>query len=304
MEDRRREIIASGKKVDYSKEYFTIVSLEDNNVIGWKAGSNQLQRQIYVSTDKVNWTSHGSTASGTTLVTLNAGDRLYVKSNYGNSSAGFGSSSYMNSFTSTGNFNVEGNIMSLLYYDNFVSQTALTATYTFYGLFYQASKLISARNFVLPATTLASYCYYMMFCGCTSLVKVPNILPATTLAAACYYFMFANCTSLTATPKLPATTLANGCYYYMFGGCKSLTTAPDLPAVTLPSSCYECMFNNCANLSYVKCLATSFNSTDCTTSWLNGVAPTGTFVKDAGMNAWSRDENGIPSGWTTQDYSE
>ena len=47
-----------------------------------------------------------------------------------------------------------------------------------------------------------------MFIGCSSLETVPE-LPATVLATGCYYAMFAYCTSLEVPPKLPATTLAS-----------------------------------------------------------------------------------------------
>ena len=42
---------------DYSKEYFTIESLEDNNRIGWKASRDSQAKVISISTDKGNtWT--------------------------------------------------------------------------------------------------------------------------------------------------------------------------------------------------------------------------------------------------------
>ena len=65
--------------------------------------------------------------------------------------------------------------------------------------------------------TMANYCYYYMFYGCTGLTQTPA-LPATTLADNCYSFMFRDCTSLTQAPALPATTLTNNCYSYMFRG--------------------------------------------------------------------------------------
>lgn len=49
-------------------------------------------------------------------------------------------------------------------------------------------------------------------------------LPATTLAGFCYYFIFYGCTSLTQAPKLPATTLADYCYAYMFLNCSNLAS--------------------------------------------------------------------------------
>ena len=95
--------------------------------------------------------------------------------------------------------------------------------------------------------TMAQYCYYHMFQGCTSLTQAPA-LPATTLANNCYSGMFAGCTALTQAPALPATTLNQYCYYDMFQGCTSLTQAPALPATKLVTRCYQEMFSGCTSL--------------------------------------------------------
>jgi hypothetical protein len=63
-----------------------------------------------------------------------------------------------------------------------------------------------------------------MFSGCTNLTKAPELLPAITLANYCYSHMFNNCFSLTEAPELPATTLAAYCYQYMFNKCTKLTS--------------------------------------------------------------------------------
>ena len=136
-----------------------------------------------------------------------------------------------------------------------------------------------------------------MFEGCSSLKTAPA-LPATTLADYCYYGMFNGCTSLTTAPALPAITLADSCYAYMFLGCTSLTKAPELPATTLKRMCYQSMFNGCTSLNYIKCLATDISATDCTYYWVDGVASTGTFVKNPDMTSWPTGVSGIPDGWT------
>ena len=113
--------------------------------------------------------------------------------------------------------------------------------------------------------------------------------------------MFYGCTSLTTAPELPATTLANNCYESMFRGCIKLTSAPVLPATTLVYWCYNNMFRDCKNLNYIKCLATDISATDCIYNWVDGVASTGTFVKNPNMTSWPTGVNGIPTGWTVQD---
>lgn len=172
-----------------------------------------------------------------------------------------------------GYFDVEGNIMSMEYGDDFYNKTTIDNN-AFLSLFQNNDGLISAENLVLPATTLANNCYS---------------------------FMFAGCTSLTTAPELPATTLSDWCYSYMFRDCTGLITAPELPATALASSCYFRMFNGCTSLNYIKCLATNISATDCTTNWVYNVASSGTFVKNSNMSDWTTGTSGIPNGWTIQD---
>ena len=149
-------------------------------------------------------------------------------------------------FSSSGRFYAEGNIMSLLFGDNFVGKTNLPS-HSFRYLFKNCIGIENACNLVLPATTLATSCYLKMFEGCTNLTTAPE-LPATTLATYCYNDMFERCTSLESAPELPATTLTSFCYLKMFEGCTSLTTAPQLPATTLAGGCYSAMFLGCTSL--------------------------------------------------------
>ena len=170
------------------------------------------------------------------------------------------------------------------------------ANYCYSNMFYDCKSLTTAP--VLPATTLTTQCYFAMFKGCTSLTTAPE-LPATTLQSSCYNSMFQGCTSLTTAPELlPATTLADSCYKYMFNGCTNLTTAPVLPATTLASECYASMFYGCTKLNYIKAMFTTTPSTSYTSNWVNGVAATGTFVKNSAATWNVTGIHGIPSGWT------
>lgn len=175
--------------------------------------------------------------------------------------------------TASGSFEVSGNIMSLLFGDNFANKTSLVGYVSFGFKLFASLPITDASKLTLPATTLADGCYNRMFNGCGS---------------------------LTSTPELPATTLAMGCYFYMFNGCTSLTTAPELPARTLVTNCYTGMFRNCTKLNYIKCLATDISANNCTTSWVYGVASSGTFYKNSSMfeSTWGRGVNGIPGNWS------
>ena len=165
----------------------------------------------------------------------------------------------------------------------------------YYFMFKGCTSLTKAP--ALPARELAEECYYWMFVGCENLTKAPA-LPATKLAEGCYSWMFAGCENLTKAPGLPATELAEGCYSEMFFGCTSLTEAPALPATELAEDCYKQMFEGCTSLNYVKALFTDWPTSETSGSWLLGVAPAGTFVKNKNATWDVRGENGIPYGWT------
>ena len=420
----------------YEKQYFAIESLEDDNAIMFKLSSESgspsasSAKTISVSTDDgVTWTDYTSTADGTTIATLNIGQKILIKGNNDTYNVVSDYIGNFSCFTASKQIDVNGNIMSLIYGDNFKGQYSFpSGTFNFYNIF-NSAPIVSAENLILPATTLAtacyknmfkgctglttapalpattlasncysrmfqyctnltsapvlpatilaSGCYESMFFGCTSLKTAPSVLPATILASSCYQDMFNGCTGLVTAPTLPATTLADYCYQYMFYGCTGLTTAPSvlpattlaegcyqnmfwgctrlvtapelpattlayycytgmfngctslktapsvlpatilasscyngmfqgctslktaptLPATTLESWCCKSMFQGCTKLSYIKCLATDISATNCTLDWVDGVASTGTFVKDANMTSWTTGISGIPTGW-------
>ena len=170
------------------------------------------------------------------------------------------------------------------------------------GMFEECKNLSSSP--VLPAQEMDTYCYNAMFAF--SGITTPPVLPAENLANGCYDNMFYGCINLTTAPALPATTLDAHCYDGMFRDCTSLTTAPDLLAEDIPYMAYYEMFSGCSNLSYVKCLATNWGNSYYLENWLNGVSPTGSFVKSAGKpiggdSGWQIGPSGIPDGWTVQD---
>ena len=221
----------------WAEEYLTFVALEDGTFTFTPANNNAISYSI---DNGHTWTD---LAADTNTPTVTRGKKVLWRGKMTPiSSDGVGK------FNSTGRFEAQGNVMSLLFGADFKGKTDLTGkNFAFYRLFSSNSKLVNAQNLSLPAITLASWCYGFMFYGCTNLVNAP-VLSATTLAGSCYGYMFYGCTSLTTAPELPATTLASYCYQYMFQGCTSLETAPTLPAETLASDCYQYMFDGCTSL--------------------------------------------------------
>ena len=399
-------VAAYQEAVDPSMSPLTF-KISSDGTINWAATDSSASKTIEYNLNDGGWKSITSnTEESVPSIEVRTGNKIQFRGNnatYGNGNP----QSYSTFGSSTAEFEIEGNIMSLINSTNFITAATLESGFTFAGLFNGCTGLTSAENLILPATTLAMGCYSGMFAGCTSLATAPElpvttladgcysgmfagctslttapalpatalaegcyssmfngcsslttapalpstilanycyqhmfnectslttapfILPATKLAQNCYRGMFANCTSLTTAPELPSTTLANSCYkemFYvctslatapalpaavlenscydsMFGYCTSLTTAPALPAITLADSCYLNMFNGCEKLNYIKCLATDISASSCTNNWVEGVAASGTFVKNPSMTRWATGKNAIPSGWAVKDAS-
>lgn len=276
----------------WAEEYLTTVARENGTISFniWKSMGTDMITSISYSTDNgETWTTTNNVNNKEEHLSIDVdvteGDKVMWKGiatqtgcfdegDYGDYVGSF--------FSSDCEFDAKGNVMSLLYGDNFKGETTIEEDFTFCHLFNdyddnEECKLVSAENFVLPATTLANGCYYHTFKGCTSLVNAP---------------------------QLPATTLETQCYDFMFDGCTSLVTAPELPAETLASSCYNYMFNGCTNLNYIKAMFTTTPSTSYTRNWVNGVASSGTFVKNSTATWTTTGVNGIPTGWTVETASE
>lgn len=309
----------------YENEYFTVRVLDPGIINISNDHFLYADSELYYRLNSGEWLSgnHGAAVNMTTE------DILQLKGrNPGTVSSGDAPLIYP---LSDIRYEISGNILSLAFSDDFKENknTPLPQSAFQYMFCFPESEneyLVSAENLVLPSTNLSAYCYNSMFYGCTNLVKGPAVLPATTLAERCYYGMFIDCTSLTNTPELPATTLAHACYDSMFHGCTGLTVAPELPATTLASNCYQnmfygctsltaapalpatvlmdycynCMFYGCTSLNHIECHATNISASHCTISWTNGVAASGTFVKNSSMNDWTSGPSGIPNDWTVQ----
>lgn len=239
-----------------------------------------LTKPVEYSTDGGNnWVTY---TSETEISLASEGNKVMFRGNNAAYSAGGDNSTF--SVTDGGCY-VYGNVMSLVNATAFPLVKTLTANDAFRGLFQWCSEIHShdSKEIVLPATTLIESCYAHMFDGCDH---------------------------LTTAPALPATTLTVGCYANMFSLCWNLTTAPDLPATTLVDNCYFNMFNGCSSLNYVKCLATDISADNCTIGWLFDVPSSGTFIINKNLDPldssfpWTRDRDGIPSGWTVKKASE
>ena len=256
---------------DYSQDYLTFKVLTPGTIC-WKAFGG-LTKTIEYSVNNGEWASITSTSGGATISVV-ANDIVRFRGN--NTTYATSKSAYSGFEGGSSTYDIEGNIMSLLYADGFASNSALTnSTYQFCSLFKKAP-VISARNLILPATTMTRYCYRALFSWCTTLA---------------------------APPELPATTLARGCYWYMFEQC-GIMKAPELPATELVNECYGHMFEGCTLLNTIVCRASSgFNKSGVMDNWTLNVSATGTYVKssDKPLAEYPTGANGIPTGWIVSD---
>ena len=263
--------------VDYLKKYLTLTA-EDAGTITFTIPADVttsiLSSVSYSLDNGSTWVTTSNTNDKVTITTpsVAAGSKVLWKGTGTATSAPSMNHTKASKFSFTNYFSVSGNIMSMIYGDNFRGQTTLPSTYTFQALFHSAI-LLSAENLKLPATTMTEGCYSMTLM---------------------------NNRQLTKAPELPATTLAKWCYNQMFSSCVKLTEAPKLPAKTLAQMCYINMFQSCSVLNKIEMLATDISAGGCFNTWVMGVASSGTFIKAASMTSLPSGNNGIPSGWTVQ----
>ena len=266
---------------DFSNRYLTFVALEDGIfklTIGNAVPTTILQSISYSIDNGTTWITTNNIDNETVVITtptINSGNKVLWKG------TGVGVSTTTNNnnrpstssiFSSTGTFNVEGNILSLVWGDNFINKDYLAegSSYNFALLFYaqtehvqEYAKVVSTKNLCLPVKNVTNYCYFRMFqeyyvegtCQPNNtLVNVPKCINAENMGEHSCQSMFLGCVLLTSIPEklLPTTSLAPYCYAYMFQSC-GLTSIPEklLSATTLASNCYEGMFFKCISLAII-----------------------------------------------------
>ena len=238
------QVYSYGKLVwekDYSTIPFTVKATRSGVSVSLR---NLNDATIRYSINGGEWkqTTGSLSIDGVKIAELNKDDILRIKT-----------TDTVNCIITGNEADVYGNILSLMYGDDFIGKTSWTSSNSSYettstlGFFggnasgnTTGSSIVNAKHLILPATSLPTGAYASMFANCKVLEVAPQ-LPATTLSSGCYAYMFAHCDKLITAPKLPATTLAYRCYYNMFYQ-SGIVTAPKLPATTLAENCYEGMF--------------------------------------------------------------
>lgn len=210
---------ASGQSHDYSTDYFTFAIIS-GGVISYRTTQNAWAPVIAYSINEGPWVALTATTTQQTI-NVNAGDEVRMKGTNITFSKNGGAQNATFATGTTCIYNLQGNIMSLLYGDNFIGQTSLIP---------------------LPNTTYFGYVFYSLFRN-TSVVDASNlIIPVLSLSGTTGYEY-------------------EHAYQSMFRDCTMLTKAPELPATVARTDSYASMFSGCTNLNYVRCLLESPDTT-------------------------------------------
>ena len=189
---------------DYSKDYFTIKCLSEGVITFTTTGEIPFEPEI-----KTIYYSRNNGESWETLTNIDShidvleGDIIIFRGN---------NETYDEySFYCDAMIEIEGNIMSLIYGDDFKDKTTFPegSTNNFHYLF-NGCNITTAENLILPVTTLTNGCYSYMFCDCYYMAKAP-VLPADVLVQNSYYGMFNGCGSLNYIKCLATDISADYC---------------------------------------------------------------------------------------------
>lgn len=186
---------------------------------------------------------------------ITTSEKLTVKGNSVIRFAGYnatysdGQNNYMRLMTSganTGNFVIEGDILSLVYGHDYLSYDELPegTTYNFNHLFSHTNAQIG--DLILRPKKLTPFCYSYMF-AYNFATTTPAKMMATHMDKFCCDHMYSGCSLLSKPMDLPSINLAESCYASMFEGCGNLRIGNQfvLPATELKTRCYSSMFKDC-----------------------------------------------------------
>lgn len=221
---------------DYERTYLTFKIIEDGAITWYGQNGYELE---YSMDDGDNWYP-------LTSLTLVRGDVVNVRSasnitEHGETIGYFEDDVHIK-------YEVYGNIMSLLYGDDYIGEDSLNCDYALAGLFDGCKGLTNAENLILPATSITEGGYQSMFNTCVNLKKTPK-LPAGEVNVLGYAYMFEGCDSLLAAPQINATYIGDSGCTSMFNNCDNLLSGPfELKPTVVYEYTYAWMFEGCVNL--------------------------------------------------------
>ncbi len=268
---------------DYSLDYLTFEVLSGTTSIQFaqQTQSGNVNKVINYSINDGEWVQ---ISTGSSIYCSN-GDKIRFKAINTTSYTNDNSSNYNRNYTyfHFGNrkVNVYGNIMSLIYGDDFVGTSlASTNKYAFCSLFKQPTTvtggIVDASNLILPVASTEG-CFRAMFSTNKQMIAGPREIRLVENGSGANYMC-----------------------YYMFENCTSLVTAPNLPTINNTGSyIYGLMFTGCTSLTLCRCYIIH-TSTNQIGGMFRNITTNGTLYKNAN-ETWPTGTSYIPSTWTIVD---
>ena len=298
-----------GGGIDYSKQYLTFEALE-SGTFTFTYGSDVEgdSTSVSYSLDGTNWntlTNVSGQEVSITTPTINSGDKVYWKGINKRMGVGDATNKY-SWFSSTGRFDVSGDLQSILYDENFEGQTNTQwgTAYCFHGLFVNCTKLVNAKDLLCNARFGNRSIYGRMFMGCSSLISTPIFadefnkgvganftddtfkeiykdcvslvnpnwqFPVVNPGRSVYYGMFQNTAVTEARFPDSSKPLGYNIFQSMYADCKNLVDVPaELPWTTLQSHCYDGLFADCISLTKAPRLPATNLEGSCYASMFSG----------------------------------
>lgn len=280
---------SSKGEVDYSKEYFTLTAI-DNCSFNRKnipSGTPDVSYSMDRGKTWAVWSSTINVPAGKSVILKCVKPEL-------NGSIGW--------IYSEGKFNTSGNIMSIVYGDDFQLYDEVTCQRAFTEIFRTCDTIVDASNLIFPTLPGRSACDWMF--ASSSLVHAPKLLKHDGSNYGenygSYLHMFHTCKSLITAPEIVTNLPSNSMCSQMFVNCTSLENGPTIKGIRLGDEAFDKMFEGCTNLHRIGLLTKEvriFSSGFST--WLNGVAEHGTFIMPSDAN-WTAADVNLPEGWAVE----
>lgn len=264
---------------DYAREYFTIKNESDttNQIYLVAENSGALANISYSTNNGSTWSSvYSATGTGGFIANLGVGQKVLVRHS-GTMAVKVGDTYYANSFRATGDISVSGNINSLLSMGSFYPITReYYPSFSFYRLFING-QVVSAKNLYFGSIPLKENAMNSMFRANARLVDVPDLSGISGVERMGMYMAFAGC---------PIQKGAN---------LRNIRTVGDRGL--------QSIYENCSYLSEAYAPSVSSWNTSNMNNWLNGVSATGVVFKPSTLTIPTGLKSGVPTGWTTEDYT-
>ena len=230
-----------------ANDYFTIVPHSAGTLTCTQKGNGTLNYKVG---DNGSWTAMSSGSA----ISFSANDEIRFKGNLSNSTSpsgtgaiAIGSDYGIGRFSSTFDFTAKGNIMSLLFGDNYDTNFSLSGYPAVFNSLFAEGNIVHASQLLLPATTLSVHCYTNMFNVCTKLEDAPLELPAITLPTRAYCNMFRACYLIPTMPDIKATTIDGASamgFMFAYAGIRrfecNITTLNSGASGALGYICFHC----------------------------------------------------------------